>query len=493
MKTMKKEKILFSSSLVLFLVFSLSFCSAQELRIESLEVEPDLICRNDEVIIKFTAEVSLEEGEDNTLLVAKFYVRDDGIWKYVDKDKEILDVGETKKFKVYYHYSPYDLEEGYHQIKVVIEDDDIKEKEYSEFYVSECEEYKVNVGYINLFPDNPREGEIIQASVPISLESGETPKNVDVKVYLDGSYYLFSNLRFLTLTSKTFKFTLPGLESGEHSVKVEARVGSSRDSSERDFFVQPVRILDDHCLFINDIEVEDYIIPGERVRVRVYVSNCGSYFENDIRVKLNAFSKNYYASPFDLAPGLMKEVSFLVSVPTRVEDIENFKVTVWNYYTTDSWSKEFKVEKPLILIQAEREFEVRVCELSTVSFTIVNRGKVEGEFPINFEGPVSEWLEEYPQTLTLEGGEEKTLFFNVFVPCDVKEGYYPLTMKIGDEKFTMVFHVKKPLLQLTLPRFPLFLSLITLLTLSLVVVFIFSIVLALRVWSFLESRKKPEG
>jgi hypothetical protein len=149
-----------------------------EIKLGNLNVDPDSVCVYEDETIEFSIPVTFE-GPDDTSIIAKFYVEDDGSWVYAGSDEKVMSVHQTKTFMIYYDYDAYDLDEGYHDVKVVVEDGNTRKTAYSSMYVESCE-YVIDVGFITLEPEEPERGEIVTVTAPIKLKSGEVP----VRVYI---------------------------------------------------------------------------------------------------------------------------------------------------------------------------------------------------------------------------------------------------------------------------------------------------------------------
>ena len=423
-----------------------------EIELGNLNVDPEYICVNEGESIELWVAVTLEEGPDDTPVTAKFYVRNGG-WEYVGKVTKDMNEGETRTFRIYYYYSPYELDVGTHEVKVIVEGGDDEEVEYGHFYVDSCRtEYDVSVGSITLTPEYPTEGEIITASVPVTLQASPTlPASVDLEVYINGGLLYSTNMIFESLTEKEYVFTIDTVPygSGTHTLTVKAKIGGVTDTSERTFTIGAIAGFKgpEHCLSVDKIWVSQPLKAGKKAEVHVTVSSCGSESEVGTRVRVLAFSKIYYDGEFTLSSGDTRDVVLYVRVPSDASGTETFAARVWNRYTTDELSKDFVIYTGIPLIEVEKEYRVEECKLEAITLYVMNVGEVEDTFTLNVSGPGAGWITGIPQTIVLSPGEKKNITAYVSVPCDTSEGYYPFTVTAQNSQtysITSNFHVVKP-------------------------------------------------
>ncbi len=428
---------------------------SDEIRLElgSLDVDPDNICRDEDETIDLSIRVTLESGPDNTEITTRFYIEDDyDDWDYLGKDEQNLDEGQTRTFEIEYDYDYDDLEEGRHDVKAVVAAGDVKITEYADLDVDDCDgEARVNVGYINLEPSNPDKGDIVEVKVPVTLESSEDDSDrVYVYAYIDDDkFYTTSKILDEDQTYR-FKFTFDtdDYSTGSHKIKVKAKVDDETDTSTRSFTIGKIFGEEqDHCLSIDNIRTDKPLQPGLSVKILIDVMSCGDADEDEVKAKVEAFSKTYYTGFFDIVSRQTKEVFIPVSVPDDASGKQTIRVTVWNDETTDSWSKDFVVSTGIPFIEIKKEFAVEECETEEIKLTVVNIGEVTDAFTLSVSGPVAEWITGIPEAVELEPDERKTITAYVSVPCDTESGYYEFTITAeSSPKYstTSSVHVVRP-------------------------------------------------
>lgn len=410
-----------------------------------LKVDPDSVCVSEHENIMLSVPVTLERGSDDTLVTARFYVEDDGYWDYIDKKEIRLDEDETRTFRVYYDYDSYDLDEGWHDVKVVVEARGREKTGYDDLYVSSCiREYEVSVGWISLDPEHPEECESVTASVPVTLNSArDLPIDVYVKGYVDNDLVYSTSVEYYSRITKTFKFIIDTCDysKDKHTIKVHATIDGITDVSKRTFIIGE-DFVKEHCLSVDDIWVDDSLIPGEEATVHVEVSSCGTRKEYDNRVSLKAFSDVEYDGVFDLSPGESEEVTIEINVPEDAEGTETFEARVWNSYVSDTLSKSFTVFTGVPVIDVEREYKVKECEVTKIAFDVINAGEATDTFTLKIKGDTTEWFSGIPQTVTLEPDERKTIKAYVSVPCDTEPGRYAFTVSAeGSQKYSVTSYL----------------------------------------------------
>jgi hypothetical protein len=62
---------------------------------------------------------------------------------------------------------------------------------------------------------------------------------------------------------------------------------------------------------------------------------------------------------------------------------------------------------------------LKVCEVSEISFAVINTGSRQSNFAISVSGDAASWIHA-PSTVTVDGGQEKSVTALVSVPCDAK-------------------------------------------------------------------------
>ena len=498
---------LFILGIVVFSFLNPVFACAAEvdIEIEDLDVDPDWICVDEDETIELSITVTLEEGPDDTLVTAKFYVEDDGDWDYIDEDEIRLDEDETRTFRVDYDYDEYDLDEGTYDIKVVVEDEHEhdREIEYSDLYVDDCEDSKlrIDVGWIDIDPEYPDKGDVVLISTPVSLESGRVPETVYVKGYVDAELVRSTSIKFDHLKTKTFEFTVDTDDygTGPHLIKVKAEVDSERDTATRSFTIGPVgyKKITEHCLLVDSIWVDGLLQPDGRTRVYAKVLNCGTEYEEGVRARLDAFSRTYTTGFFDVPSGGSKDVFLTITVPENVRAKETLRVTVWNDYTTDTWSKDFVIYTGISLIEIDEEFIVENCGKETITFNIMNTGEVSDTFTLSVTGSGAEWVTGIPNAITLNPDDRETITAYISISCETKTGYYEFTIKVeNSSKYsaTSTIHVvrrwKWPTLTLPTGLFvPGMFAWFPWALFVLLVVFI--LLLLAGYWLLVDSRRRP--
>ena len=407
---------------------------SEEVGIElgSLDVYPDEICRGGDEIIELSIPVTLKSGPDNTEVIARFYVEENSDWNYLGKDEKELDEGQTITFEIDYDYNVDDLEEGRHDVKVVVAAGDVKITEYADLDVEDCNGgLRVNVGYIELDPSNPDKGDVVQVKVPVTLESSKDSERVYVYAYIDDDKFYTTSKILDEDETERFRFTLDtdDYSTGSHIIRVTAKVNSETESSTRSFTIGKTFAEEpDHCLSIDSMKTDKPLQPGESVKVLINVMSCGDADEDEVKAKIEAFSKTYYTGFFDIISRQTKEVFIPISVPDDASGKQTIKVTVWNDEATDTWTKDFVISTGIPFIEIEKEFAVEPCNTKKITFVVVNTGEVSDTFTLKVTGPVTEWITGVSEAVMLEPDERKTIDAYVAVPCDTELGYYEFTV-----------------------------------------------------------------
>jgi hypothetical protein len=426
-----------------------------DIRIGSLRVDPDYVCIDEYETVRISAPITLEHGNDDTFIVAKFYVEDNnGGWHYIDKDEKRLDIDETETFSIDFHYHDYFLDEGTHDVRVKVENDDILETAFSELHVTDCVSgrYMIDVGSINVDNEYPDKGDIVQVSTPITLDYDRLPKTVYVYGYIDGNLVNSVNMKFDESDTMTYQFTIDTekYSAGSHTIKVKAEVKGKIDTSTRTFSISPVGyyIKGERCLFIDKMWTDDDLKAGESNKVNVKVLSCGTKYERNVKMKLEAFSKTYYTGEFDIPSGDSRDVFVTIAVPEDVSEKQTFKATVWNSYTSNTLTKDFVVSTGMPFIEIRPEFVVENCQKKRIRFDVINNGKVSDTFTISLTGSGAEWITGAPETITLNPNEKKTVYAYVSIPCWAEPGFYGFTITTkGSPEYSVssTIHVIKTL------------------------------------------------
>lgn len=420
-----------------------------QLEVYDLDVDPDEVCVDEDETIELSVRVKLESGPDNTEVTARFYIEEDGDWDYIGKDEQDMDEDQTRTFGIDYDYDAHDLDEEQHDVKVVVAAGDEKVTSYGDLDIEDCDngESRVNVGYINLDPSNPDKGDIVEVKVYVTLESSEDDSDrVYVYAYIDDDkFYTTSEILDEDETERfRFTFDTDDYSSGSHKIKVKAKVDDETDTSTRSFTIGKIFGDEpDHCLSIDNIRVDKPLQPGLSAKVLIDVMSCGDADEDEIKAKVEAFSKTHYTGLFDIVSRQTKEVFIPISVPDDASGLQTIKVTVWNDKTTDTWSKDFVVATGTPFIELKKEFQVEECETEKITFVVVNTGEVADTFILSVSGPVAEWITGIPEAINLEPDERKTITAYVAVPCDTELGYYEFTVTAeGSPKYSATSNVK---------------------------------------------------
>jgi hypothetical protein len=423
----------------------------EDIRIEldDFDVSPDNVCSDIDEDVELSIDVTLESGPDNTEVTARFYVEDeDGDWDYIDREVKDMDEDETKRFSIDYEYEAYDLDEDDYEFKVVVTAEGEEEIEYADFDVEDCflSEDDIEVGWVTITPEFPDHGDTVLISVPVSLQiSHRLPDNVFVKIYVDGKLVESKTMRFQHLVRQTFTFTIDtaGLSPGTHTIEVTATSDQTTDTSIRTFSVGPEGVYEEiHCLDV-DFKSDD-LVPGENVNVKVKVTNCGAIAAKNVKVRLDAFSTISYGNIGSIQASDYEEIDLSIKVPEDAESDYKFSVRVWDSYTSDTMSKEFAVESGMPFLIIEPENRVEICKTNEISFTIKNVGVATETFTLSTD---SSWIIGFPEKVTLEKDEMKTIQAYVIVPCDLESGYHQFTITAkNSEEYTIrsSLYVSKP-------------------------------------------------
>jgi TolB protein len=416
----------------------------EDISVGSLEISPYTICRERDNSIEMNIPVKLVSGRDDTEVTARFYVKDDyGMYVFVGKDENILDVGEKKTFSIVYDYSAYELTYGTHDVKVVVEGDD-SETRYSTIRVVRCFEDKdLEIGFISLYPEYPKSADLVQGTVPITLKRAPSlPQNVYVEVRIDGKVLTESSLRFYHIETKEYKFYFNADKYGQgtHTIEVTAWIDGISDTSMRRFTIDEssyYRTTPEHCLLIKDFWTDKPLKEEETGTIKIRVRNCGIQTEANIESRLYVLNKTLSGGIIALKPNEERDISFTVRIPEDTGGVINAKANVWNPYASDEVIKDLPVMIGYPKIIAEKEYRVKQCEQQNISFIVKNVGQVKDMFVINFEGEPSKWISSYLKTIELDAEESKKIYVDVNVPCDAKGVYQFTIVAQGSPKYAV--------------------------------------------------------
>jgi len=345
---------------------------------------------------------------------------------------------------------------------------------------------EINVGQISLNPEFPEKDEIITVSVQITLEEPE--EEVDVEVYIDEELFRSLTLNFENQTRKTFHFTIDtyDYDVGLHYLEVKATVDSVEDSSRRTFSIEPASYVEnpEHCLSIENIWSEENLQPGKKVRINAEIFNCGSEDILMAKARLSAFSKTYYTGYFNIPSRSYEEIFLTLRIPEDAEGKKTFKLSVWDNYTSDTYSKSFLIESGAPYIELKRGYRIEKSKPQNISFFITNTRCTEETFFFKLSGKASEWVEEAPTRVTLAPKERRKITVTIFVPSWVEEGYYNFELNVYDhEEYS--FHSSLLVVEeFTLPAIPFGWILF-------IVLVIIVIILTVKYLILLEERHKP--
>jgi uncharacterized membrane protein len=401
-----------------------------DIRIGNLDIDSNYACNYEDETVRMSIPVTLEHGNDDTYTVAKFYVYDnDGNWHFIDKDEERLDNGETRTFSVDFHLNDCFLDEGTHDAKVIVESDNSKRTAFSDFQVNDCiSTAYIDVGSIDVNNEFPNKGDIVQVSVPITLDYTHFSKFVYLHGYVDNNLVNSYTMKFDESGTKTYQFTIDTdkYSAGSHTIKVNAEVRGRTDTSTRTFSINYGYYVSgtEHCLSIDKVWIDGDLKAGENNQINVKVLSCGSRYENNVKMKLDAFSKTYYTGEFNIPSGGSKDAFVTINVPGDASEKQTFKVTVWNSYTSDTSSNNFVVNTGAPIININPEFLMEDCQRKRISFDVLNNGKSSDTFTISLTGPGADWVTGVPETITLNPGERRTMNAYMTVPCETEPGFY---------------------------------------------------------------------
>ncbi len=432
----------------------------EDLRLGSLDVSPSTICRDDDQLIEFSIPVTLEDGEDDTEILVRFFIEDnDGGFIQVDSQRRNLDDGETRTFTGSFDYDANRFDLSSHDVKAVAENGD-SETEFATLRVVTCplvSDRNVDVGFISLNPEFPNQGEIVIGSVPITLKKATLPENVLVTVKVDGSTLVTTSIHYVSLTTQTLQFTIDTsfLATGTHTVEVLGKVDSVTDKSLRTFTVGPlpkIPTAPQHCLVIEDVWSDRPLRDGESFQITARVRNCGLSGETVTRTILDGFNKSFTFGSFFLSPDKTKDVTFTVFVPDEVFGQTTLRARAFSAFASDSLSKDFIVQSGFPTLNVKSQYGVNECRVNTIKFDIMNSGSVSDTFKISVSGDVASWFTTLPQEVTLESKQVRTIEALVSVPCGTQPGLYQFTLTVKgspDVSVTSTLKVSKPF---TFPR-----------------------------------------
>ena len=343
----------------------------------------------------------------------------------------------------------------------------------------------ITIGEVRLEPEFPERGEILKVFVPINLEG---PEEINVQVYLDGKL-IRSNELNISSTLYTFEFTIDtqSYEFGTHSLEIKVKSNSSEDSLRRTFDVEPASYTPtpEHCISVERLWVENELKPGSRIKVNAEILNCGSEDVIKAKARLYVFSKTYYTGYFSIPSQSSKDILITLKIPEYASGKENFKLTVWDNFTSDTYSKEFIIKSGIPYIQIEKEYRVEKCKPRNISFSVTNTESKKETFFITISGKASEWFDNAPTKVTLNPDETKKITARVLVPSEVKEGYYKFNLKVSNDKENFVYSSLHVVKSFVLPMVSFAWGIF-------VILIVIIILLAVKYFDLFEERHTPE-
>ncbi|MEM0473268.1 MAG: DUF5050 domain-containing protein [Candidatus Aenigmatarchaeota archaeon] len=421
----------------------------EELSIGTLYSSAYSICRDKDARVEFSIPVKLVSGRDGTEVTARFYIEEDGKYVYIGRDQKIMDVGQRSTFRIDYDYNAYDLSLGTHYVKVIVQDGD-KETRYTTLKVVKCDYPKdLNVGFISLYPENPKQSDLVQATVPITLKDAPSlPQTIYVQVKIDGKYLTETSMRFYHIETKDYKFYFNADQygQGQHTIQVTAWFDDVSDTSSRQFIIGETsyfKTSPEHCLIVQDFWTDNPLKEEQPATIKARIRNCGLQTETNIESRLYMLNKTFTSGIISLRPNEERDVSFTVRIPEDTGGVVNAKINVWNPYASDKVEKNFAVLIGYPQVRVEKDYYVRQCTQKNISFIVKNVGQVRDNFVINIDGDVAKWMT-YPKVVELDAEESKRIYVDVNVPCDAKIGSYQFTVSAqGSPKYsaTSTLHV----------------------------------------------------
>ena len=441
-----------------------------DIRLGSLDVDTDNLCINDDKTVRLSIPITLENGNDDTFVVAKFFVIDSNDkWHYIGKDEQRLDSGNSRTFSREFNSDEFFFDEGTHDVKVTVQSDDFEKTVFSDLHVNDCFHreypYRYYSGCTNCYPKDctffvgsidvnneyPDQGDVIRVTVPITQDCSYYSHDVYVYDYVDDILVNSVILRYDGYNIDTHQFTVDtgAYANGPHTIKVRAEFGGREDTSTRVFVVSPVGYYatgTQHCLSIDRIWTDGDLKAGESNKINVKVSSCGTLYERNVAVKLEAFSNTLYTGQFDIPLGGSRDAAITLTIPEDVSGKQIFKVTAWNSYTSDTFSKDFIVYTGEPFIDIKPEFTIDDCQRKIMSFDVINKGKASDIFTISLTGSGAGWVTGVPTEITLNPGERSTVNTYVSVPCGTESGFYEFTITAkGSPQYaaTSSIHVTK--------------------------------------------------
>ena len=428
-------------------------CYTEKINVGSLYSSAYSICRHKDTRIEFSIPIDLVSGRDGTEVTARFYIEEDGKYQYIGRDQKIMDVGQKSTFRIDYYYNAYDLSLGTHYVKVVIQDGD-RESRYTTIKVLKCDYPKdLNVGFISLYPENPKQSDLVQVTVPITLKDAPSlPQTIYVQVKIDGKYLTETSMRFYHIETKDYKFYFNADQygQGQHTIQVTAWLDDVSDSSSRQFTIGETsyfKVSPEYCLIVQDFWSDNHLKEEQPAKINARVRNCGLQTLTNIESRLYILNKTFTSSIISLRPNEERDVSFVVRIPEDTGGVVNAKINVWNPYVSDKVEKDFVVLIGYPQVKLEKDYYVRECRQQNISFIVKNIGQVKDDFVIKIEGDVAKWMT-YPKVVELEAEESKKIYIDVNVPCNVKGSYQFTVSAQGSPKYsaTSNLHVlRKPI------------------------------------------------
>jgi len=320
-----------------------------------------------------------------------------------------------------------------------------------------------------------RVGEELRVYVKLKMrfdEDDDPSAKVTVTVEEDGDPYkmkIFSFSYSGQKISKWFEFDTDDWDTGTYTVRVKARGECGCDTISKRigtvtlskyyyryypevkyvYYPQKYVYVEDeqHCLSIDKIWTSEPLKAGERVKAYVRVGSCGTATENDVKVRLTAFSRSYHSNYFTISRGGTQDVSFTVTVPEDAVGSHSFEAMAWNSYTSDTWSKNLDIKASKPMISVKPEYTVEDCKITRIAFIVTNDGDVTDTFTISLSGPAAGWITGVPEKITLNPNQADRINAYVSVPCNTDEDFYQFTITAKDSSdysVTSGLRVEKP-------------------------------------------------
>ncbi|MFB6088342.1 MAG: carboxypeptidase-like regulatory domain-containing protein [Candidatus Aenigmatarchaeota archaeon] len=438
-------------------IICLDSCEPSErISIEDVDVDPPEICVNKDRDVEISADVSLESGRDEDITV-RFYVREDGDWKYIGKENHYMDSGDSREFDVEYRYDSGDLDEGKHKIKVVAENNDY-DVEYAYLDVEECDRCSMDIVDTS-FPSKVARGGILNVFVKMKMEKNfpeDTIANVDVyfKPRTDSKdkhfYFDYDGGK----DKKTFSFDTEDWDTGWYDIYVsgfedenrcnigekigEVKIveGDRCETSIKRFYYPSHMYTDEKATFIPVIENTG----SNRARMKTYL-----YVDGDLRKTwshyldpnedrsmryLTSLSKGRHDVKLKVIPCGDSSKSVSVRKTVRVDRIDYNGDCDCDYkhYCYCKHDKDYDetVEPRTEVEFGPDELTTGLCR-GTVTTIDIKSTRLQ-EFDISVEGINAKWID-FPEGVKVEGKKK------VYIYISPKAlGDYEFTLKVRGEE-----------------------------------------------------------